>query len=357
MKVAYFLGSLNRGGTESLTLDILRMHKSAPYEMLLIYRNEGNLSDSFQEIDVPQIKLKKNKTYLGYLLKMRRTLLNNKVDIIHAQTSMNAVLCVLLTLFTKIKVVSSFHGLSFSRSNKILRDIVFKGSSELIFVSKYSMELYRQTNPYKNFPHKWNVVHNGIDFSKIITRANTNDRVCIRLGMVGSFTFARNHIFICRFLKLLKQNNVPFHFDFIGGPYKGEEECMEQCKTYCNENGLTNYVSFLGVRKDIPSLLSQFDAFIYSTVCDTFGIAVLEAIATGLPTFVNDWSVMKETTLNGSLATIYKTNDENDLFCKFQEFLNNKELCFAKAMEASQQAKAIFSIENHISKLYQIYSK
>lgn len=357
MKVAYFLGSLNRGGAENLTLDILRMHKTAPYEMLLIYRNEGNLSDAFHDIAVPQIKITRNRTLSGYLLKMRYALKINNVDIIHAQTSMNAVLCVILTLFTKTKVASSFHGLSFSRSNKLFRDIVFKGSDQLIFVSKYSMEVYRQTNPYKNFPFKWNVVHNGLDFGKIIMRDNVNASPCIKLGMVGSFTFARNQLCVCRFLKLLKDKNISFHFDFIGGPFKGEEECMEQCKTYCNENGLTNYVSFLGTQRNIPSLLSKLDAFIYSTVCDTFGIAVIEAIATGLPTFVNDWNVMEEVTMDGSLATLYKSNDENDLFCKFQEFLNNKDEWFSKALDASKRVKELYGIENHIDKLYQIYNK
>lgn len=315
------------------------------------------MSDSFHENDVPQIQIKRKYTYIGYLFRLRQALKKNAVNIVHAQTSMNAVICVFITLFTHIKVVSSFHGLSFSKSPQIYRDIVFKGSYQLIFVSNHSMELYKQRNTFKGIPNKWNVVHNGIDFSKIKTRANTDNCSCIKLGMVGNFTFARNHLFVCRFLKLLKDNNIQFHFDFIGGQCKGEEECMEQCKTFCDSNGLSNNVSFLGVQKDIPSILAKLDAFIYSTVCDTFGIAVIEAIASGVPTFVNDWSVMQEITMNGSLATIYKTNDENDLLIKFKQFLNNRELWFSKAINSSTKVREIYGIESHIDKLYQIYCK
>ena len=47
MKVAYFIGSLNRGGTEMLTLDICRKKDYAPFEMILVYRYDGELTELF----------------------------------------------------------------------------------------------------------------------------------------------------------------------------------------------------------------------------------------------------------------------------------------------------------------------
>lgn len=67
-------------------------------------------------------------------------------------------------------------------------------------------------------------------------------------------------------------------------------------------------VHFMGPRSDVPELLASWDAFLYSTDHDTFGIAVVEAIAAGLPTFVNDWEVMKlQITANWRTSTKPRT--------------------------------------------------
>ena len=47
MKIAYFFGAMNRGGLESLILDISRQHKSVPYDFVCVYRHEGNMSENY----------------------------------------------------------------------------------------------------------------------------------------------------------------------------------------------------------------------------------------------------------------------------------------------------------------------
>jgi len=41
MKVSYLLGSLNRGGTETLTLDVFRKAATNGLELIGIYRKKG----------------------------------------------------------------------------------------------------------------------------------------------------------------------------------------------------------------------------------------------------------------------------------------------------------------------------
>lgn len=71
-------------------------------------------------------------------------------------------------------------------------------------------------------------------------------------------------------------------------------------------------MGFLGLWDDVPSLLATMDAFVYATRHDSFGIAVVEAMASRVPTFVNDWGVMNELTKGGRYATLYKTDDIED---------------------------------------------
>jgi glycosyltransferase involved in cell wall biosynthesis len=109
------------------------------------------------------------------------------------------------------------------------------------------------------------------------------------------------------------------------------------------------------MRTDVPHILAQSDAFVYATDYDTFGIAVAEAMATGIPVFVNDWEVMSEITEQGKYATLYKTKDEKDLLGKFMLFLASKNDYISKAQLAQQFVRSSYSIEQHIPNLMQQY--
>lgn len=111
----------------------------------------------------------------------------------------------------------------------------------------------------------------------------------------------------------------------------------------------------MGARSDVPELLANWDAFMYSTDHDTFGIAVVEAIASGLPTFVNDWEVMREITDYGKLAHLYKTKNPEDLLRVFNDFLQNRDAYAHEALKNADLIRRRFSIQQHLQALSGVY--
>lgn len=61
MKVAFFFGSLNRGGAETLVSDVLSKQKELPFEAICIYRKEGNLSPVFYRSGAHMLRLTKKE--------------------------------------------------------------------------------------------------------------------------------------------------------------------------------------------------------------------------------------------------------------------------------------------------------
>jgi glycosyltransferase involved in cell wall biosynthesis len=116
-------------------------------------------------------------------------------------------------------------------------------------------------------------------------------------------------------------------------------------------------VFFLGSRSDVPDLLQSWDAFLYATNHDTFGLALVEAMGVGLPIFVNDWSVMQEITRNGDLGQIYETGNVNSLFAKLEDFFNNQQLYNHKAIYNIDQVRILYGIEKHLSGLNDVYQQ
>ena len=359
MKVAYFLGGLNRGGAETLILDICRQHEKVPYDFMCVYRHEGNMSDEFKASGAPMIQISKTKGYLRYLWNIRRTLQREQVKIVHSQTPSNTLLLAFALIGTGIQIITTFHGHSFADAPWWQREIVYKASKKIICVSQYQKRYYEQKwgLPKEN---KLQVVYNGIDFSKFDAageRVNgLMDEGTIRLAMIGSFNSGRSQKYVCQAIKILKDRCVnKFEFYFIGGKFQGEEWIYEECVQYCHENQLQDIVHFEGARSDVPEILHQIDGFVYSTVTDTFGIAVVEAMAVGVPVIVNDWEVMMEITHQGEWATIFQTANVEQLADEMEKLIKHPAEYKTKAMRCQADVKQHFSIQSHINELLKIY--
>jgi glycosyltransferase involved in cell wall biosynthesis len=376
MKVAYLLGSLNRGGTETLLLDVFQNAASNQLDAIGIYRKTGVLENDFLASGVKMQCLPTGKNILMYLVRLRHLLKSNNITLVHAQQPIDAIYGLLASIFLRIKIVLTLHGYDFadSKLSLMLLKFILKNTSVNIYVSDSQRKYY--TRKYKLNTAKQQTVYNGISFDKLhiestvirdATLSHTPNSNNLRLeyqlstdtlllASVGNFVPGRDQYSICKFLKLLKESGIDFQFVFIGKRNDSTPERYERCVKFISDNNLSKNVHFLGSRNDVPDILFQLDAFVYSTEHDTFGIAVVEAMACGIPVFVNDWEVMTEITENGNLASLYKTKDENDLFRQFSLFLQHKGLYIEKAKLASKVVRNKYGIENHISNLKTIYS-
>ena len=320
MKTALFLGALNRGGAETLVYDVLRRVGSLPFDVCCLYRKEGDYSTEFHKTGAPFIRVARTGSMFRYLLALRKAVLANHIDIVHAQTPSNALVCSLALLFTKVSIITTFHGFPFSNAPRIYRDLVYGRSRKIICVSSYEKSVYEKkwTLPVQN---KLCVLYNGIDFSKLDcpssdSPAFVTDKDALNMIMVGNFRSGRDHFFICKVANELNKRSVPFNLYFAGRREPSEPQRYDSCVEFCNNHGLSEKVHFLGGRNDIPLLLRQMDLFIYASEHDTFGIAVLEAMASALPVVVNDWEVMKEITGLGKYASLYETGNIEDCLSK-----------------------------------------
>ena len=363
MKICYTLGALNRGGTETLLFDVLSNARSQQLDAIAICRKGGMLEPLFMQSGVLLYKIPVQRNILRYLRTLRKTLIQNNVQIVHAQQPIDALFSWIACKGTKIKIVLTWHGYDFQagRLSSFINKFVIKQVCCNIFVSKEQQTYYSQQ--YKLNPQRSHVVYNGIDFSKFIT-ADLPDNIrkelnilqeAMLLGSVGNFNDVRDQITLCRFLKLLQEQNVLFHFLFVGKRIDSLPQKYDDCVEFCQQNNLSDRVHFLGTRQDVPQILTQLDAFLYATDHDTFGISAIEAIATGIPVFVNDWEVMQEVTEEGRCATLYKTKDEKDLLYHFMLFLKNQTYYKEKALESSKFVREKYSIEKHIQELVNVY--
>ena len=147
-----------------------------------------------------------------------------------------------------------------------------------------------------NFGNRFNtdkgyVVNNAIQLKHFVF--NTENRESVRnefklqdkfiVGHIGNFTPQKNHIFIINvFYEILKKNENA-ELLLIG---EGYLRTSIQEKT--EKLGIASKVHFTGVRNDIGRLLSGMDLFLFPSLFEGLGIALIEAQTNGLPCLVSD---------------------------------------------------------------------
>jgi glycosyltransferase involved in cell wall biosynthesis len=363
MKVAYMLGSLNRGGTETLMLNLFEEKKNIPFNIIAIYRKSGDLEHEFESTQVPFYKLSpKSKFDISYILKLRKLIKNQQITIIHAQQPLDLFYAYYACLGLKVKLILTFHGFEFNDgklANRILKFVIRKTDIN-IFVSNYLKNYYLEK--YQLEATRQKLVYNGIGVkTNFASKSAIREEIYLQkneflFAMVGNFVAVRNQLFICQFLKLLNENKLPFKFLFIGKKDANNPDLFDKCVNFCAQNDLNEKVFFLSSRSDVKVILPELDAFIYATNHDTFSLAIVEAICAEIPVFANDWEVINEISENGLLLNLYKTGDVRDLEEKFSVFLAQIENYRIQSKVNAGLAKQKYSIEKHIENLFIEYS-
>jgi glycosyltransferase involved in cell wall biosynthesis len=151
------------------------------------------------------------------------------------------------------------------------------------------------------------VVPNGIPF-------RNGDRSSLRneLGLsandlllvaVGNLYPVKGHAVLLRALGGLLRSgeiaNVPWRLAIAG---RGEEE--EGLRALAREEGIADRVTLLGFRRDVPDILAAADIFVMPSLSEGLPLALVEAMAAGLPVVVSDVGGVPEVAVAGREAIL-----------------------------------------------------
>jgi len=134
-----------------------------------------------------------------------------------------------------------------------------------------------------------------------------------------------------------------------------ESEYSERCKAELAKEDLNQRVFFLGAIENAAGYLTLFDLFVMSTLMDTFGIVVIEALMSKVPVLASDIEVMKELSWNEKYFELFEKQNINDLAQKIKRNICN--LNKDKIEEAYLYAQNNYSYENYINQLIKLYGE
>jgi glycosyltransferase involved in cell wall biosynthesis len=134
----------------------------------------------------------------------------------------------------------------------------------------------------------------------------------------------------------------------------GEGPDRPRLESLASDLGLDPAQVFLGRRSDIPELLGQADLFAFSTTpAEGFGIALIEAMAAGLPVIASDVPACREVLNDGECGVLLATRDFGAWTECLAELMNStaKLQCMA---QRSQSCAGRFDIKRTSERWYQL---
>lgn len=134
----------------------------------------------------------------------------------------------------------------------------------------------------------------------------------------------------------------------------GSGRLEEACRNTAAELGIAGSVDFLGRVSDTDGLLSRASMFLAPAPAEPFGLAVVEAMARGVPVVASRGGAHAETL--GEQSPLLVSGDFADVAPEVMRRLaENSNLRRALGAELRSRQQSMFSLDRHVERLVQVY--
>lgn len=363
MNVLHFLDTVNRGGAETLVLDVCRNAGKAGINIFFANAGDGALEADFRTANAKYFRLNRRLPFDFLLIsELRKIIRKNNIEIIHTHQAVEALHAFFATIGTKTKVVLTHHGILADKKNRLTTKFLLKRVAHNILVGRESKKVYERDFNF-HFSAKTSIIYNGVDEQRLKpTRKDFRKEMripndALLIGMVGNFYSEprKDQMTLCKALPKIFHNFKNVHCIFAGKIMPEAEQKYNECVQSCRNSGISEKVHFLGGRDDIPDILAALDIFVCSSLAEGLPIAVNEAMLAGVPVIVSDIAPLLEASNNGEFAEIFKVQNADELSEKVLKLLNERNLREDLASRAYKFARENFSIEAHLENLKKLY--
>jgi glycosyltransferase involved in cell wall biosynthesis len=145
------------------------------------------------------------------------------------------------------------------------------------------------------------------------------------------------------------------HLLLVGSTTSAEERpFMEGLSGIVNQSGCGRQVHFLGHRSDIAEILKAGDLFVFPSRSDGQGLALVEAMAAGLPCLGSAAGGIPDVITDGVNGLLFERENVDDLADKLVHLLRDDRLRSRLAAGALEAAKQ-YTMDAYVEKVFQCY--
>ncbi len=347
--IVHIIDDFGRGGAETLLYGIFN-DLAETYNIVLVTLTERTDFDlsKLNYADRYSLGHTKNIHLFRSALRLRKIIRKHKAVLVRSQLYWSTIIAK-LACPANVKLVFSIHitqGDEFYEKSKflyLLDKYTYKKRHAIIYVTKAAGEDFNEWIGFKGQHFLLYNIVQDVYFKN--TPAAHEYKIPFKVVLVGNLKEQKNYFYLLEALRLLNSPNI--HCDIIGEGilYK---EIDEKIKQY-NLN-----VTLKGKSDRVWEELPQYDLYLLCSKREGFGIAVIEAMACGLPTLLSDIAVLHE--ISEDNAVFFNPLEPQSLANVFLAVLNNQIDLKTLSKNGLVLAQK-YSKKTYMENLLNIYSK
>lgn len=311
LRVVHVVDSMKLGGVQTLLLSVLPRLADMDIDCTLaVLHGPGRFSEAFAARGIPPRHLAASRWDPRISWRLRGLLRAEAPEIVHAH---GAPSCLFSEWARPARLVEHLHHIrgGGGRSQQWIERARYRRCDMLLACSRAAADSVVT-------PVETRILYNGIDPARFrppdaAERAEARKRFAIApddflLGMTGRITVDKGQRRVCEALHACRDRYPQLRLLLAGS---GPE--VSALKAWCTDHGLADRVHFAGFQHDVLPVLHALDAYVMASDAEGFPVALLEAMGTGLPCLVSDFSSAREIVVDGENGLSFQRGDTRHL--------------------------------------------
>ncbi len=357
IRVAYVIDSLRRGGAEQLVLTTVQHLDRSRFEPVVIaLASPLDLSGEFERAGVEvHVAGLVSPLDLRVVFRLFRIFRRVRPDLIHTHLRLSNVYGRLAAVLAGVPaVVTSFHHLDYSYWPALtwrarMWKQLDKWSARLVNRGFIAVSEAVRTDYARHFGlSDIKLVYNYLDLERFYPPSPEERRTSrARLGVadedfvvlnVARLSWEKGHRALLQAVAAVRQRAPHLQLFLMGdGPDRSGLQAL------ASELGITDTVRFLGSGRDVEAVLAAADLFVFPSLGEGLGIALMEAMAMGLPSVGTRVDGISELVQDGLDGVLVPANDPDALARSILALCGNPILRDALGSEARRTAARRFA--------------
>ncbi len=227
-----------------------------------------------------------------------------------------------------------------------LRGWAFRQADQVVCISDIVRHYVK--HEFKVKEQRLRVIRNGIDLERTEQRPKGPFHRVAKLIAVGRLAPQKDHTTLLKALAMVK---APWELEIVGdGPDRVELQRLALTL------GIEKHVTFSGSVDDVPQRLAQADLFCFPSRWEGQGIALLEAMAAGVPAIASDLPIFREIFNEDSLA-FAKPQAPSSWARVIQSTIIDPATAFDRAERARHITEKEFALNTMVDRYAELYRK
>ncbi len=360
-KVLQLCLSSSWGGLEMSAATYARHLNSKSVESLCLTLKDSPLALKSESFGIKILTLNEQLNWLSKVKTVRQFIKSHNITtvFVHRLKDLQLLYPALIGM-NEVSVVGFAHMLLNVSKRDPLHKLLYSRLKTLVTFTARQKNLLLPKLPLAE--SRYSVAYPGVDSQKfhpekrdenLRLSLNVTRNDCL-LGVIGRFDRQKGQLEFVQALKLLHDRNIPFKAVLVGAPTAGENQndYEKEIFDFVASNGLESKVKFVGFLDDPSKLMASLDIFVLPSYQETFGLVVLEAMASGTAVLATDAGGPPEIIANSS--AMFEPRNPQALARTLTHFINSPEERKSLGRELRERACLKFNESHFVHTLIEL---